>query len=126
MAVRGNLRGGRRLAESRYVNVTGIALIPGPSPRGRREFRAPSVIGGRDVLEVRLKQFTVDTVNERAELAGVNEQGVLAAVAEAAFGVGLLAFREEPQTDADLSAVKKLAAQRDHAIDNVGDVLEED
>ncbi len=84
------------------------------------------MIGGRDVLEVRLKQFTVDTVNERAELAGVNEQGVLAAVAEAAFGVGLLAFREEPQTDADLSAVKKLAGQRDHAIDNVGDVLEED
>ena len=45
VAMRGDFGGGGGFAEARYVNVAGIPLIPGPSPSGRRECRAPCVIG---------------------------------------------------------------------------------
>lgn len=37
----------------------------------------------------------MDAVDEGAEFAGVDEEGLLAAVAEAAFGVGGFVFRED-------------------------------
>jgi hypothetical protein len=40
------------------------------------------VIGGGDFLEVGVGQFAVDAVNEGAELAGVDEKGLFAAVAK--------------------------------------------
>jgi len=39
----------------------------------------------------------VDAVDEGAEFAGVDEEGLFAAVAEAAFGVGVFVFCEERQ-----------------------------
>ncbi len=73
-----------------------------------------------DLLQVGVGQFAVDAVDEGAEFAGVDEEGVLAAVAEAAFGVGGFVFREEPEADGDLGAVEELAGEGDHAIDEVG------
>ena len=53
----------------------------------------------------------------RAQLAGVDEQRLAAAVAEAAV---LLVAGEEPEADRDLRRVEELARQRDHAVDQVG------
>ena len=52
--------------------------------------------------------------------AGVDEEGLFAAVAEAAFGGGGFAFREEPEGDGYLRAVEELAGEGDHAINEVG------
>lgn len=49
-----------------------------------------------------------------------SEEGLLAAVAEAAFGVGGFVFREEPEADWNLRAVEELAGERDHAVHEVG------
>ena len=62
----------------------------------------------------------MDAVDEGAEFAGVDEEGLLAAVAEAAFGVGGFVFREEPEADGDLRAVEELAGEGDHAVHKVG------
>ena len=56
--------------------------------------------------------------------AGVDEEGLLAAVAEAAFGVGAFVFREEPEADGNLRAVEDLAGEGDLAVHGVG--LDED
>jgi len=50
---------------------------------------------------------------EAAEFAGVDEEGLLAAVAEAAFGVGGFVFREKPEADGNLRAVEELAGEGD-------------
>jgi hypothetical protein len=39
---------------------------------------------------------SVDAVDESAEFAVINEEGLFVAVAEAAFGVGGFVFREKP------------------------------
>ena len=44
----------------------------------------------------------------------------LAAVAEAAFGVGGFVFRQEPEADGNLRAVEELAGEGDHAVHEVG------
>ena len=50
----------------------------------------------------------MDAVDEDTEFAGVDEEGLLAAVEEAAFGVGVVVFREEPEADGNLRSVKEL------------------
>ncbi len=54
------------------------------------------------------------------EFACVDEQHLFAVVAEAAFGVGVFAFREEPEADGNLRAVEELAGEGDHAVHEVG------
>jgi len=54
-----------------------------------------------------------------AEFAGVDEEGLFAAVAEAAFDVGSFASRQEPEADGDLRAVEELPGERDHAVHEV-------
>ena len=43
-----------------------------------------------------------------------------AAVAEAAFGVGVFVFREEPEADGYLRALGELTREGDHAVHEVG------
>ena len=62
----------------------------------------------------------MDAVDEGAEFAGVDEEGLFAAVAEVAFGVGGFVFREEPEADGNLCAVEELAGEGDHAVHEVG------
>ena len=83
---------------------------------------APGVVGAGDLGDVFVGQLAVDAVDERAELAGVDEQGLAGPLAE--FSV-LLVAGDEPQADGDLRAVEQLAGERDHAVDEVGldDVL---
>lgn len=45
---------------------------------------------------------------------------LLAAVAEAAFGVGGFASRQEPEANGDLRAVEELAGEGDHAVHEIG------
>jgi len=54
------------------------------------------VVGAGDFLKVGVGEFAVDAVDEGAEFAGVDEEGLFAAVAEAAFGVGMYIFRQKP------------------------------
>jgi len=53
----------------------------------------------------------VDAVDEGAEFAGVDEEGLLAAVAEATFGVGVFVFCEEPEADGNLRAVEEMTGR---------------
>ncbi len=52
---------------------------------------------GCDFSQVGVGQLAVDAVDEGAEFPRVDEEGLLGAVAEAAFGVGVFVFREEPE-----------------------------
>lgn len=45
-------------------------------------------------------------VDEGAQFAGVDEESLLAAVAEAAFDAGVFVFREEPDADGNLRTVE--------------------
>ena len=75
------------------------------------------------VLQVGVGQLAVhavEAIHEGAEFAGVDEERLLAAVAEAAFGVGVFVLREEPEADGDLRAVEELAGEGDHAVHEVG------
>ena len=66
-------------------------LTPAPLPVGEGFKRHRCATRGRwtgDLVEVGVGQFAVDAVDEGAEFAGVDEEGLLAAVAEASFGVG--------------------------------------
>ena len=73
----GDLTGGGRLAEPGDVFVLASTFVS-----------APSVVCRDDLLEVRLGQLAVDPVNQRAQLAGIDEQRLSAAIA--AFAVVLL------------------------------------
>ena len=66
------------------------------------------MISGGDFLKVGVGLFAADAVDEGAEFGGVNEERVFAAVVEAAFGVGVFVFREEPEADENLRAVEEL------------------
>jgi hypothetical protein len=59
----------------------------------------------------------VHAVDHRAELSGVDEQGLTAAVAEATV---LFVAREKPQADRDLRRIEELAGECHHAIDEIG------
>ena len=61
-------------------------------------------------------QLVVDAAAECSEFTCINEGGVFAAVAEAAFGVGVLVLGNEPQADRDLRAVKQLAGEGDRVV----------
>src|SRR5437762_2979745 len=80
-------------------------------------FSSPEVIHARDAGDLFVREFTVGAVHHAAELAGVYEEYVAAAVAEAAV---LLVARQEPQACRDLRRVEELARQRDHAVYQVG------
>ena len=67
--------------------------------------------------DVLVGQLAVGAVDELAELAGVDEEHLAAAVTERAV---LAIAREEPQAGGDLGRVEELAGQRDHAVDEVG------
>ena len=83
---------------------------------------APGVIGAGDARDVLVGQLAVGAVDHAAELAGVDEEHLAAAVAELAV---LLVAREEPEAGGDLRRVEELARQRDHAVHEIGldDVL---
>ena len=78
------------------------------------------MVGRDDSVDVCINQLAVDSTGENAKSASVNEEGLLAAVAEAAFGVGGFVFREEPEADGDLCAVEELAGAGYHAVHEVG------
>ena len=75
-------------------------------------FKAPGDVGVGELLAC--------PVHHEAQLAGVDEESVFAAVAETAFGVGGFVFREDPEADGDLRAVEELAGEGDHAVHEVG------
>ena len=83
---------------------------------------APGVVGGDDLLEVGVGQFAVDAVDEGAEFAGVDEEGLLcgATVPRAGLPSRVFVFREEPEADGNLRAVEELAGEGDHAVHEVG------
>ena len=72
-------------------------------------------------VSVGVGQFAMDSVDQCAELAGVDEECLALAVARrAARGDARpprFAARQEPEADGDLCAVEELARQGDHAID---------
>jgi hypothetical protein len=68
----------------------------------------------RDLL---VRQFPVHPVHHPAHAAGVDEEHLAAAVAEASI---LLVAREEPQARGDLGGVKELVRQGHHAVHQVG------
>src|SRR5690606_19378418 len=95
-----DLLGRRALAEARHVLVLA------------RTIPAPAVIGVGDAFDIGFRQLTVNTIDHRAKLAGVDEQGLALAVAHllaATAEAVLLVAREEPQADRDLSRVEELA-----------------
>ncbi len=49
-----------------------------------------------------------------------SDRAFRAAVAEAAFGVGVFVFHEEPEADGNLWTVEELAGEGDHAVHEVG------
>ena len=84
--------------ETRHLFLEGVAVVfdfLGADVAARREDVAVGgdFGGGGDFLKIGVGQLTVDAVDESAELAGVDEESVLAAVAETAFGVGVLVLR---------------------------------
>ncbi len=97
-------------------------------PPPNRVVAPPLMVGPDNLLNVLLGEFTVNAVDKRAHLAGVDEERFTAAVAEAigdaAVGVGDfaggLAAGEEPEADGDLGAIEELAGEGDHAVDEVG------
>ena len=86
-------------------------------PRTRRAgVAAPGVVGPGDARDLLVGQLAMGPVDQRAQLAGVDEQRLAPPVAEPA--VALVAG-EEPETDRDLGRVEELARQGDHAVDEV-------
>jgi hypothetical protein len=78
---------------------------------------APCVIGAGDLGDILVAQFPVYSINERAELPGINEERLASALAKASV---FLAAGDEPEAHRNLSGVKKLARERDHAVHKVG------
>ncbi len=62
-------------------------------------------------MEIGIGQYAVHVVDEGAKFAGVEEEGLLAAVADAAFGGGVFVFGEEPAADGNLRSVEELAGE---------------
>src|SRR5450759_5136183 len=116
-AVLGDLFAGGSFAEAGHVGVAGRARLALAA-----RLAAPSVVRTRDARDVLVAQLLVRAVDERAHLAGVDEQRLAAAVAAGAAAprpVALVA-RQEPQAYGDLRRVEELAGQGDHAVDKVG------
>jgi hypothetical protein len=61
-------------------------------------------------------QLVVDAAAECSEFTCINEGGVFAAVAEAAFGGVGFASRQEPETDGDLHTDVELAGEGDRVV----------
>ena len=95
VAVRGDLGGGGGFAEAGDVGILTqrrrgfeIPFSLCVSASLREIFPSPRMVGVHDLREVGVGQFAVDAVDEGAEFAGVDEEGVFAAVAEAALDIG--------------------------------------
>jgi hypothetical protein len=97
-----------RLAEAGHVLVTPSLALPRLRGRGGVGVAAPGVVGIGDAGNVVAGQFAVYPVNQCAQLAGVNEERLAAAVAEtltpgpSPTGRGEFAAGDEPQADRDL------------------------
>ena len=90
VAVLADLLQRRALAEAGMSRPGTATLQPGVCPRSH----APGVVGVGDAGDVLVGQLAVGAVHHAAELAGVDEEHVAAAVAELAV---LLVARQEPQ-----------------------------
>src|SRR5450756_949016 len=91
--------------ETGHVGVLAPALVA-----------APGVVRAGDLRDVLVGELAVRAIHQRAHLAGIDEEGLAAAITEAAVAsVG----GEEPEADRDLGRVEELARQRDHAVDQV-------
>src|SRR5450830_665134 len=123
VAMLSDLLGGGALAEAGHVGVAGRAWLAIQAGRALcARLPAPRVIRPGDARDVLVAQLLVRAVDERAHLAGVDEQRLAAAVvagATASWAVALVA-RQEPQAHGDLRRVEELAGQGDHAVDLVG------
>ncbi len=86
MAVLADLLDGRGFAEAGDVGVIARVLVA-----------APGMIGAGDFRDVVVRQFAMDAVGQRAELARVDEQRFAAPVAEAAVRLAVRA-RNQRQT----------------------------
>lgn len=74
---------------------------------------SPEATGVRHFHQGSVGQLAVD---EGAKFAGVDEEGLLAADTQAAFGIGDFGFREEPEADWYFRAVEELAGKGDHVV----------
>src|SRR5690606_12294465 len=106
MPVLANLVQPSALAEPRQVRIL-------PSAR----LTPPSVIRVRDPRDVFVRQLATRAVDHAAELAGVDEQDLSAAVAELAV---LAVAGQAPQAGRDLRRVEELTRERHHAVHEVG------
>ena len=83
---------------------------------------APGAEGPGDFIEVLAGEVAQHAVLHEAELAGVDEEGFAAAVAEGdGTGTGALGFvfREEPDAGGNLGVGEELAGQGNHALDEI-------
>ena len=85
----------------------------------REQVALPGVVGVGQTLDVLVGQLAMDSVDQRAQLAGVDEQRFAATVADR-LCQSVLVPRQKPQADRNLRAVKQLARHRHHAIDQIG------
>src|SRR4030067_3029033 len=67
--------------------------------------------------DILVRQIPVNAISQDSELAGIDKQGV-SLVISGSTPTALVA-RQEPQTYRDLSAVKQLPGQGDHAVHHV-------
>src|SRR5690606_2864393 len=95
-----------RLAEAGHVGVFARVFLT-----------APGVVGVGDLFDFLIGQFAPGAVHHHAHVAGVDEQHLPAAVAQALTGV--LVAGQEPQAGGDLGGVEQLARQRHHAVHHV-------
>lgn len=111
------LRGGG-FAESGFVRVAGrgdaLPLIVEYLNHG---VTPPDVIRFGDPPDILTGEFAVHPADHTAHLPGVDEEGFATAIP--AFAIVLVA-RKEPEADRDLSGVKQLAGQGDHAVHEIG------
>ncbi len=85
------VRGG--FAEASHVRIRSRGVFSFQFSVISRNPGTPCVIRGGDSLKINVRQFAMDTVDEGAEFARVDEEGLFASVSVSAFGVGFFAFR---------------------------------
>ena len=95
-----------RLAKTGYIGIFASAFVT-----------TPCVVSLGDSDDVRVSQLTMNAISERAELAGIDEEGLAAALAKA---IALLAASKEPEAHWNLCRKEELAGKGDHAADQVG------
>jgi len=107
-----DLRGGDGFAEAGEV----LIWIPARVGMTGIGVTSPGVVAGGDPDHFLVGELAVDPVSHHAQRAGVDEEGVAAAVAQLA--VGLVAG-EEPQAGRDAGGIEELIRQGHNAIHQV-------